>query len=106
MNILRGPSNARMKGLDFPLKALGEDFLGHLVVKTLPSSAGVAGLIPGQGAKISPAFWPKKKKKKKPNTQKQCCNKFNKDCKNSPLPKKKCLKMKIKIKVMGVTEDS
>ena len=65
MNILRGPSNARMKGLDFPLKALGEDFLGHLVVKTLPSSAGVAGLIPGQGAKISPAFWPKKKKKKK-----------------------------------------
>ena len=85
MNILRGSSNARMKGLDFPLKALGEDFLGDLVVKTLPSSAGVAGLIPGQGAKISPAFWPKKKTQ---NTQKQCCNKFNKDCKNGPLPKK------------------
>ena len=38
---------------------MGEDFLGDLVVKTLPSSAGGAGLIPGQGAKISPAFWPK-----------------------------------------------
>ena len=29
----------------------------------LPSNAGSAGLIPGQGAKISPALQPKKKKK-------------------------------------------
>ena len=29
----------------------------------LPSSAGGAGLMPGQGTKISPAFWPKNPKK-------------------------------------------
>ena len=103
MNILRGPSNARMKGLDFPLKALGEDFLGDLVVKTLPSSAGVAGLIPGQGAKISPAFWPKKKKPKIHRN-----NVVTNSIKTVKMAhfQKKYLKMKVKIKVMGVTKDS
>ena len=35
------------------------DFPGGAVVKTLPSSAGGVGLIPGQGAKIPHASWPK-----------------------------------------------
>ena len=35
------------------------DFPGGPVVKTLPSSAGGVGLIPGQGAKIPQASWPK-----------------------------------------------
>ena len=38
------------------------DFPGGPVVKTLPSSAGGAGLIPGQGARVPHASWPKKKK--------------------------------------------
>ena len=32
------------------------DFLGSPVVKTLPSNAGNAGSIPGQGANILPAL--------------------------------------------------
>ena len=48
------------------------------VVKTLPSSAGDAGLIPDQEDKIPYASWPKNKNIK----QKQYCNKFNKDFKN------------------------
>ena len=44
--------------------------------KTLPSNAGGAGLIPGQGAKIPHALWPKIQNTEK---QKQYCNKFNKD---------------------------
>ena len=35
------------------------DFPGGPVVKTLPSNARDAGLIPGQGAKILYALWPK-----------------------------------------------
>ena len=35
----------------------GGDFLGGLVVKTLPSNAGGVGLIPGKGAKIPHASW-------------------------------------------------
>ena len=35
------------------------DFPGSPVVKTLPSNAGGAGLIPGQGAKIPHASQPK-----------------------------------------------
>ena len=47
------------------------------MVKTLPSNAGGSGSIPGQGAKIPHALWPKNQ-----NTeQKQYCNKFNKDLK-------------------------
>ena len=45
------------------------------MVKTSPSNAGGAGLIPGQGAKIPHASGPKNQKIK----QKQYCNKFNKD---------------------------
>ena len=37
-----------------------EDFSGGPVVKTLSSNAGGAGLIPGQGIKISHASWPEK----------------------------------------------
>ena len=35
---------------------------GGPVVKTLPSNAGGVGLIPGWGAKIPHALWPKKSK--------------------------------------------
>ena len=41
----------------------------------MPSNAGVVGSIPGQGAKIPRASWPKNQNIK----QKQHCNKFNKD---------------------------
>ena len=40
------------------------DFPGGPVVRTLPSSAGGAGSIPGQGAKIPHALWPKNQKHK------------------------------------------
>ena len=35
------------------------DFPGGPVVKTLPSNAGIAGLTPGQGARIPHASLPK-----------------------------------------------
>ena len=66
------------------------DFPGSPVVKTLPSNAGGEGSIPGQGAKIPHASWPKKQNIK----QKQFCNKFNKDFKNGLHQKKKILKKK------------
>ena len=50
------------------------------MVKTSPFNAGGAGSIPGRGAKIPHALQPKKQNIK----QKQDCNKFNKDFKNSP----------------------
>ena len=49
-------------------------FSGSPVVKTLPSNAGGAELIPDQGTKIPHALWPKNQNIK----QKQYCNKFNK----------------------------
>ena len=52
----------------------------------LPSKAEGVGLIPGQGAKIPDALWPKNQNIK----QKECCNKLNRDFKNGP--KKKILK--------------
>ena len=55
------------------------------MVKNLPSNAGGAGSIPGQGAKIPHASRPKNQNIK----QKQYCNKFNKDFKNGPHQKKK-----------------
>ena len=61
------------------------DFPGGPVVKTLPSNAGGAGPIPGWGAKIPHALWPKNQNIK----QKQHYNKFNKDFKNGPHQKKK-----------------
>ena len=59
------------------------------MVKTLPSNAGGASSIPGQGGKIPHALWPKNENIK----QKQYCKKFNKDFKNS-LYKKKSLKLR------------
>jgi len=53
---------------------------GRLVVKTLPPNAGHLGLIPGQGVKIPHASQGTGQIIK----QKQYCNKFNKDFKNSP----------------------
>ena len=58
------------------------DFPGGPVVKTSPPNAGSASSIPGRGAKIPHASWPKNIK------QKQYCNKFNKDFKNGPHKKK------------------
>ena len=58
------------------LQDIAGDFPGGPVVKTLPSNAGAAGLIPVQEAKIPHASWPKKQSIK----QKQYCNKF----KNGP----------------------
>ena len=68
-----------MYGLYDPEAAL-RDFPGGPVVKTSPSNAGDAGLIPGGGAQIPCASWPKNKKVK----HKQCGNKFNEHCKNGP----------------------
>ena len=48
------------------------------MVKTLPSNAGGAASISGQGAKISHILWQKEQNIE----QKQYCNKFNKDFKN------------------------
>ena len=59
------------------------DVLGIPVVETLLSNAGSSGSIPGQGAKIPYASWPKAQNIK----QKQYCNKLNKDFKNRPHPK-------------------
>ena len=57
------------------LKITDWELPGGPGVKTLPSNAGGAGLIPGRGAQIPHALWPKNQGIK----QKQCCNKFNKD---------------------------
>ena len=51
----------------------------------LPSRAGGVGLIPGRGAKIPQASWPRNQNTK----QKRYYNKFNKDFKNGPHLKKK-----------------
>ena len=59
------------------------------MVKTSPSRAGGAGSIPGRGAKIPHASWPRNQNIK----QKQYCNKFNKDSKNGPHQKKSLKKM-------------
>ena len=66
-------------GLGSAQELKGEDVrtFPALVVKTSPSKAGAAGLIPGWGAKILHASWPKpkssilkQKKKKKYKKQK------------------------------------
>ena len=51
------------------------DFPGGPVVKSPPANAEDSGSIPGQGAKILHARWPKNQNIKK------YCNKFNKDFK-------------------------
>ena len=55
------------------------------MVKTLPSNAGTVGSIPGQGAKISHALWPKNQSVE----QRQYCNKLNKDFKKESTLKKR-----------------
>ena len=67
------------------LKDSIRDFPGDLVVKTSPSNAGDVGSIPGEGAEIPHASWPKNIK------QKQYCNKFNKHFKNKNGPHQKSL---------------
>ena len=62
-------------------KKYSRDFPGSPVVKTSPSNAGGVGSIPGRGAKIPHASWPKTQNLK----QKQYCNKFNKDFKKAVL---------------------
>ena len=61
------------------------DLPGDTVVETLPSNAAGGQSIPGQEVKMLHALRPKKQNIK----QKQYCNKFNKDFKNGPHPKKK-----------------
>ena len=58
------------------------------MVRTSPSNAGGLGSIPGQGAKIPNASWPKNQNIKQP---KQYCNKLMKTFKNDPHQKKKML---------------
>ena len=53
------------------------------MVETSPSNARGTSSIPGQGAKIPYALWPKK-----PIKQEQYGNKFNNDFKNGPHKKK------------------
>ena len=55
-------------------------FYGSPIVKTLPSNEWDVGLIPGWGAKIPHASWPQNQN----ITQKQYCNKFNKNFKSIP----------------------
>ena len=50
-------------------------FPGGPVVKTLPSSSGSVGSVPGRGAKIPHASWSKNQNIKR----EKYCNKFNKD---------------------------
>ena len=71
---------SRVKGMH-SFKSYLRDVPGSPVVKTSPSNAGGAGLIPGGGAKIPHASWPKNQNIK----QKQYCNKFNKDLKKKKL---------------------
>ena len=68
-----------------------KDFPGSPVTKTSPSNAGGVDSIPGRGARIPHALWPKNQNIK----QKQYCNKFNKDFKNGLHQKKKIFKKTI-----------
>ena len=53
------------------------------MVKISPSNVGDVGSIPGEGAEIALASWPKNLK------HKQYCNKYNEDFNNSPHQKTK-----------------
>ena len=46
---------------------LGRDVPGGPVIKTLSSDAGSVGSIPGRGAKIPHASWPKNKTRNRNN---------------------------------------
>ena len=67
-----------------PIKNMNRDFPGGPVVWTSPSNAGGVGLIPGRGAGIPHASWPRGQSVE----QKQCCDRFNGDFKNGPHQKK------------------
>ena len=86
-----GESKQQFKIQVVYLKVDLRDFPGGSVVKC--SSAGAEGLIPGQGARIPHALWPKSQNRK----QKQYCNKFNKNFKNCSHFFKKNLKKKKKV---------
>ena len=58
----------------------GGYFPGDPVAKTLPSNAGIVGLIPGRGANIPHPSWPKNQNVK----QKQYCDRFNTEFYNGP----------------------
>ena len=80
----RPSSRKRQEGNTYWI-SLWRDFRVGPVVKTSPSSAGSAGLIPSQRAKIAHGSWPNN-----PNIkQKQYCHKFKKDFKSGPQQKKK-----------------
>ena len=59
-------------------KASWRDFPGGPLVKTSPPNAGSAGSIPGWGAKIPQALWPKNQNRS------NIVTKFNNDFKNGP----------------------
>ena len=69
------------------------------MVKTLPSSAGGAGLIPDRVTKIPHASRPKAQNIK----QKQYCNRFNKVFKNGPRQKNKKIFKVIKLYILFVS---
>ena len=54
------------------------------VVKTLPSNAGNAHCITGQGARIPHALWPKNQKVKKRENSSNTITNSIKDFKNGP----------------------
>ena len=70
-NTMTGLGDAKLK------RPSSGDFPGHPIVKTSPSNAGGADLIPGWGTMILKASQPSIK-------QKQYCNKVNKDFENDP----------------------
>ena len=78
------PRSPTLEADSLPCEPPGEPYGGQSLglpggpaVRTSPPSAGGAGLIPGQGAKIAHVLWPKNQNIK----QKQYCDKFNKDFK-------------------------
>ena len=63
------------------------DFPGGPVVKTAPSSVRGSGSIPGQGAEIPRASWPKHQKKLKKKMPMNAVTSAVKALKNGPYPK-------------------
>ena len=72
-------------------KGHNRDFPGGPVVKTSPPNAGVLGSVPGRGAKIPDALWPKNQNIK----QKEYCKKFTKTLKMVHVKKKSLKKRSI-----------
>ena len=61
------------------------EFLGGLLIKTLPSNVGGVGLTPSKGAKILHTLCPQNRNMK----QNLCCNKFSKVFKMVHIKKKR-----------------